>query len=213
MYRAIIASVHPNATRSIYQLRGELINQFVNSPLCSSVMIKRDPVILDETIKNLKHQKIIMSESTENSTQDTVRNLLIVPDVCDFPDAELSDIDSVVTFGSLYKSKQKHEEKLKLIRELNPGVRRTVFSTGHVTLLGDEPMTNIPSSSFETLINILYPIGSQFLPARFREINPNHLALAVRLNYETCEFAADSDGIERLDYVDCMKIIGLDDRI
>ena len=68
-------------------------------------------------------------------------------------------------------------------------------------------------SRMETVKEAAYPILSQFLPADYREIESKHLALAMRLNYETCEPDYKSEKVEMLSFVDCMKIIGLEDKI
>jgi hypothetical protein len=213
MYRAIIASVQPSASRQIYQLRAELIKQFVYSPLCTTVLVKRDPVILDEALQNIKHGKLRTVDAIEPMMAGDIRNLVVVPHVIDDLRDELCRADSVVVFDSIFRPNKQIIKQLPIRSDRQSSVRSSVFLTGHLSPQEDNTMTNIPSTSMEKVSNFVYPIGSQFLPARFREIQPQHLALAVRLNYETCEFSAGPDGFEELDFVDCMKIIGLDERI
>lgn len=213
MYRVVIASVQPSASRQIYQLRAELIKQFLHSPLCSTVVVKRNPVILDETLQNIKHEKLRTVESMQGMITGDVRNLFVAPHVLEVQGDDLSHAHSVVVFDSIFRPNEEVKKQLQVLSRRQPSVRPSIFLTGHIAPQEDDNITNIPSSVLERVTNFMYPIGSQFLSARCREIEPKHLALAVRLNYETCESSAGLDGIEELDYVDCMKIIGLDERI
>lgn len=211
MYRAIITSIGPTAERSVYQLRKELINQFINSPMCESVVINRDPVILDRSLDAVKNPKLTVSATLEDLSSDNIRNFLVIPHERQ-ANLEIKNLDGVTAIGSLFR-KSDDLKGLLSGRIDQADTRLSFFRVGHVMHDEDPSFDCIPVSNTAKLREHLYPIASQFLPARFREISPKHLALAVRLNFETCEFTAGTNGVEELDFVDCMKIIGLEECI
>ena len=95
------------------------------------------------------------------------------------------------------------------IIRINPDARVSAFRVGYV--LGEEPKEALAA----TIVDRAYSVASQFLPTDYREISASHLALAMRLNYETCEpqYREGSGKVESITFADCMKIIGLEDRI
>ena len=213
MYRAIISSIGPTAGRPIYQFRKELLNQFLNSPMCSSVVVLRDPVMLDESLKSINNQKLTVCESLREVERDGVLNKLIVPEELKETISDLEFLDAVTALSSIYKNHDYKREILRKIHSIQPNKRLSLFRLGYMTQSNDVGLDCVPVTNIAKVVERCYPVASQFLPARFREISPQHLALAVRLNFETCEFSPSEDGIEQLDFVDCMKIIGLEERI
>ena len=212
MYRAIVTSISPNAQRSVYQLRKELIKQFENSPLCQSVIIQRDPVLLDKSVELVSNAKSKVSDSWQQVNKDLLKTFLISPEGLR-DTLELEGVDNVAVVGSIFKTKDYKKILLPGTPKHKPSQHVSIFGVSYLIEEDDRSLDHIPAGNAEKFYKHIYPIASQFLPARFREITPKHLALAIRLNFETCEFSPTEDGIEELDYVDCMKIIGLDERI
>jgi len=62
----------------------------------------------------------------------------------------------------------------------------------------------------ERAYSVAFPIVRQFMPSAFREVGIDDLVLAMRLNAELCDTA---EKVERLDFVDIMKIIGKEDTV
>ena len=109
-----------------------------------------------------------------------------------------------------------------------PDARISVFQIGRIIPSSSNLNTGESQTRLEIIQDNLYPILSQFLPVKYREIEPAHLAQAIRLNYETCErmslsppytylsaaeYLDKTKKVEYLTFADCMKIIGLEDRI
>ena len=217
MYRAIIASTREVPSRSFKQLRKELVTQFRFSPLCEKVLVEKDRVVLDDDLKNLTSDKVeIFTDLSELKLENT-KSIGIIPSTLGSNIGVLGQLDSIILIKSIYTKEIDpcEAETIAKLRVRNPELRASVFAIGRIIqdLPADESLMSLPMSKMEIVQDNLYPIYSQFLPARFREISPRNLAQAIRLNYETCEISNHADGIEKLNYVDCMKIIGLDDRI
>jgi hypothetical protein len=201
----------------MYQLRTELIKQFKFSPLCREVFVEKDPVIFDHALRNIPSDKVHEFSEDLHSLDSGTRNIGIFMDGANCNPGGLHKFDSLVFVKSIYSQKLGvcESEIINKSRVEYPALRVSVFKIGRIIPdnLGEEASSLLPKSKADVVMDNLYPIYSQFLPARFREISPRDLAQAVRLNYETCEVMNGPEGIEELHYVDCMKIIGLDDRI
>ena len=120
--------------------------------------------------------------------------------------------------GSIFKKFPSKEDLLLYqdLKKAHPGIRISSFRVGRVLpwlRKGDSDDPAFIQSRGEKWQDSAYAIGSQFLPARFREIESKDLALAIRLNFETCEPEYTAEGVEELNFVDCMKIIGSEDKI
>ncbi len=214
MYRAIIAPVLPTAPRAIFQLRYELVKQFINSPLCSRVLVHRDEAILDDSYTKLQNQKMTILESIEGNNASDCRSIVVFPHLPVILSTKDLSLDRIVTVESIFK--KSNQGTAYVIKNAEHSANRqnaSVFQVGYISPCDGPHPVDVPLTAVENLYDQLYPIACQFLPARFRNIQAHHLAQAIRLNYETCEFMAGSEGIEALNYVDCMKVIGLEERI
>jgi len=214
MYRAVVTAIGPNANKSIHQLRKELVKQFLNSPACASVVLQRDAVLLDTSFEALNNPKLTVSDSLGDIAEDSLKNLMIVPyGLQTAIGFKPETLDALTAVGTIFKNNDYNMELLREVSRHHSKKRLSLFRCGHIVQEDDIDMDCVPVSHAEKLYEHFYTIGSQFLPARFRQISPKHLALAIRLNFETCEFSPCDSGIEELDFVDCMKIIGLEERI
>lgn len=62
----------------------------------------------------------------------------------------------------------------------------------------------------EKVYSTAFPIARQFMSSSYREVSLDDIVLAMRLNTELCD---SPDKVEKLDFIDMMKIIGKEDTI
>jgi len=218
MYRAIVGSIGDTPNAALKELRLELVKQFRFSPLCANLYIQKDPIILDTNFADQIGGKVEYYESNKNIFgQKPV--FAIIPNSNGLMQNELAArrMDSIAFLSSIYMNRATPDlsEIVKTLRVSSPDARITSFNIGRlIRSESDNKNTySCPRSRTEILCDSIYPIYSQFVPSRYREITPKDLALAIRMNYETCQIVNGNNGAEELNYVDCMKIIGLDDKI
>jgi hypothetical protein len=218
MYRAIIASLPPRSPIAIKVLRRDLIEQFANSPLCNFVLVQRDETLLSDTVKRIASSKAQAFEDFGHLPVSDYPQLLVGLGPMS-PDAigGLS-LTGFCHVGSIFQRCQSKDESILYsdLKRRNVGVRITSFRVGRVLpwfKMGDKGDPAFSQSKREQIEDTAFSIGSQFLPAKYREIESKDLALAIRLNYETCEPELNENGVEELNFEDCMKIIGLEDKI
>jgi hypothetical protein len=221
MYRAVIVS-KPTKNSKIRALtatllKRDLVRQFVASPMCSSVAVD----IVDTNHPNLKSKlqdsKIVRFSSYSDLAQSSAPNLLVniggnLPE-----DFEVDQVDRLVLVSSIF-NRPDIDALRRRLKGLVAGkpVPVSVFETGHIlpSFSKEDAVEETGMRSKKDVVgDAVYSIGSQFLSAKYREIQSKHLAQAIRLNYETCEGEFDANNVEYLNFVDCMKVIGLEEKI
>ncbi len=188
----------------------KLIQQFSASAQCAEIFVDKS---VDVSATNFP-KVVPISNFNEYSRPDRLPNLVIGS--CEVLSEFNSSIQnpSFVLLSPIFGSKGSG----KMVEELSsrfPDSRISVFKHSRI-LCSDASPSFIKGRSYKDItLDTSYPILSQFLPARYREIEASHLAQAIRLNYETCEpsYSESLKNVEYLDFVDCMKIIGLEEKI
>lgn len=200
----------------------KLVDQFSASPRCSEIVLE------DSIIESKDNPKATSFKRFESSGEwKELLNLIITHDISHFKHIPLKNTDSVVHFSSISQH-NKISTHVQNISSLYPLSRISVFEYGRI-MNSDAGAPELAGRRFaDKAKDLSYPLLSQFLHARYREIEAKHLAQAVRLNYETCErmlitpsdlytflaeYADPHQKIEYLNFVDCMKIIGLEEKI
>ena len=216
MYRAVIASnLVKRSTISdltLAVLRRELVQQFVASPMCSEVVVERSDVDSLIPLNTPAHAKLSSITAYSALPKTGARDLIVNVGFGVSPRLDAAQIDHLVLVTSIFSKRQIDTVRQHLSG--NPPI--SVFQTGRVIpTLSLDKGTDISSlrPRRQVVEDAMYPIMSQFLPSRFREIQSKNLAQAIRLNYETCAGEYNAANVEYLDFVDCMKIIGLEDKI
>lgn len=216
MYRALIGTASSelfNASRNENLYRC-LLRQLIHSPLTDSVTAlsqSPDESILKDFGSNPKFRRI---DGDVDSSVDLPSALFLLNGESELGSARNARLDHICLISSIFTKfpGAREEGFLDQLREKNPGARISVFRIGRVLAVEGEGRFDS-----EVLMDKAYEVGSQFLPAKYREISANHLAQAMRLNYETCtpdyKKGDGSENIELLSFVDCMKILGLEERI
>lgn len=95
-------------------------------------------------------------------------------------------------------------------------IRRSLGGIERLSYFAPQRVTGSCETRVQKLVQAVYPVVSQFLPSRYREISVEHLSLAMRLNAELCIPVKSNPGdthLEVLMYSDCMQVIGRDDKI
>ena len=219
MYRAIVGSIGDKPNAALKELRLELVKQFRFSPLCANLYVQEDPIIFDTSFADQIGGKVKYYDESNKNIFGDKPVFGIIPNSEDLMHNELVSrrMGSIAFLSSIYMNRATPDlsEIVKTLRVSSPDARITSFNIGRlIRSESDNKNTySCPRSRTEILCDSIYPIYSQFVPSRYREITPKDLALAIRMNYETCEIMNGNNGAEELNYVDCMKIIGLDDRI
>ena len=212
MYRALIGMGGPIFSNGkVFQRL--LVNQFLNSSIASSVSVyppEADKIFLEDFAEN---PKLMNLESSSLELIETKQALFLTSADLISPDTQ-SGLDHVAFISSIFQKfpSAKEEEFLRQVRARSPKARVTAFRLGRIVSAetGSRSLTNI-----DLIMDKAYELGSQFMPAKYREISAGDLAQAMRLNYETCapEYLKQGEFVETVDFVDCMKILGLEDRI
>lgn len=216
MYRALIGTAsselfNASTDQKLYRC---LLRQLLHSPLTDSVTPLSPS--LDETIlKNFgSNPKFRRINGDVDSSVDLPSALFLLTGESEEGLPKNARLDHICMISSIFRKfpRPREERFLDLLRENNPGARISVFRISRV--LGDQGTSWFDS---DVMMDKAYEVGSQFLPAKYREISANHLAQAMRLNYETCtpnfKEGDGSENVELLSFVDCMKILGLEERI
>ena len=140
-------------------------------------------------VNSLNH-KIHDIESMPESPHQPV--IILFPDVVSIvPDGfSFSAVDSIVVVTSAFgpsAAARKLNATVDGLAAKFPDARISVFQCGRI-IPTDADLTEGTNRGWkETILDDTYRIVSQFLPTKYREIEPRHLAQAIRLNYETCE--------------------------
>lgn len=218
MYRAIIASLPSSSAIGIKALRRDLIEQFAHSPLCSGVLVQREETLLSDPAKRISSSKVQAFEDFgQLPVSDPPQLLVGFGPMYPYPVNSLN-LAGFCHVGSLLRRFPSIDESnlYSDLKRRNVGVRITSFRVGRVLprfKKEDKDDPEFAQSKREQIEDTAFSIGSQFLPAKYREIESKDLALAIRLNFETCEPDFNQNGVEEINFVDCMKIIGLEDKI
>ena len=215
MYRAIVSPLRIRDV-SYRALRRDLINQFRHSPLCAEVLVAKDEVDVCDDMDTLLGEKVKYL-----TNYNELKGAQLTSVIVGLGGSLSQEMDGVPVSSYSYVStifqkfpSVKEKELFESLRRGSPDVRISAYRVGMVlpsAVKGEK--SPFVASRMETVKEATYPILSQFLPADYREIESKHLALAMRLNYETCEPDYKSGKVEMLSFVDCMKIIGLEDKI
>jgi hypothetical protein len=189
MYRVIVNSNFPSLFSSklgrAALLKG-VVDQFNVSAACSIVFTDFIDITQSADIKVPSKTKAIESFHYADPTP----TVLIADLNSDIFDVGVSKIESIALIAPLLGKESREKTLDSLVNSWvtrAPDARISVFQIGRIIpssadLKGAEPQTRL-----EVIQDNLYPILSQFLPVKYREIEPAHLAQAIRLNYETCE--------------------------
>ncbi len=212
MFRAIIPGQLLRGTRSTsvpHHLTEKLLQQFSASPYCSEILVPESNGLMFGNSPKI----VPVSDISDHPNTNRLQTLVI---------GSGSDIEhprddvplSLVILSSIFGSNGKTPALQELSKKF-PAARISVFRYSRI-LCSDAGSDIMKARELKDVcLDSGYPIFSQFLPARYREIEASHLAQAIRLNYETCEpsYCESMKNVEFLDFVDCMKIIGLDEKI
>ena len=213
MFRAIIPGQLRRGSLSLSVPRHfteKLIQQFSASAQCAEIFVDNS-----FQVSATNFPKVVpISNVNDYSRPDRLPNLVIGS--CEVVSGLNRSIPnpSFVLLSPIFGSK----DSGKMVEELSsrfPDSRISVFKHGRILCSDAAPSFLKGRSYLDLALDTSYPIHSQFLPARYREIEASHLAQAIRLNYETCEpsYSESLKNVEYLDFVDCMKIIGLEEKI
>ncbi len=199
-----------------------LSKQFAAAQNCPEIWAHGfEPVVQDQS-------KIHVLPEANAPNKSTLPALAIMTSLEPSAPAEIfPDVGSVALVAPAF-GQGNISQKIEEIEAQYPDARISVFKCGRILDRDDSGHGQVRRDYTENVVDTVYPILSQFLPARYREIDSKHLAQAIRLNFETCNrmyshvqiynhsvaiYPDPSRKVEYLDFVDCMKIIGLEDRI
>lgn len=235
MYRAIISTTGGNAKNfKLEELRKALVRQFIHSPFTPTIAVEVNQA--DSPMESLiaAHPSRIQTFSSisELETQD-MRNIVIQlsEGATLWEQARGLSVASWNFVAPIHARSPGlgHAELAHDIHKADPGIRICDFQYGRL-ILPDRVKVDYYKGKMDLdqLKDTAYSIYSQFLPTRYREINTDELAQAIRLNFETCAGMTtihyilhvhsigdtkDARGVETMSFEDCMQIIGRDDRI
>ena len=168
--------------------RRHLLNQFIHSPLCSSISLYEGDN--SEWLDGISSSKIESKPDERSLPDKKAKAFYVQSGKFQMPIDKSEPIDSIGVIVSKYAKFPSAEERrsIEKLISIHPDCRISIFKIGRI-LPSQDLSNNKPflRSRKDLLADGAYSIMSQFLPVRFREIHANHLALAVRLNYETCQ--------------------------
>ena len=189
MYRALI-SPGRNLTPALTQsLTSQLVKQFENSPLCSSVLVEVNKLSNEESLSR-RGPKFGWYTPSDLELEAGSKTLMICVGGIISPGVWGNHLDSLSFISSLFRKFPSTSESTAIaqLAAIAPTCRISAFRLGW--LLQQEPSFDAwKRSSYgrQGILDAAYSAASQFLPTNWREINTSNLALAIRLNYETCE--------------------------
>lgn len=159
----------------------KLVDQFTASRRCSEIVLE------DCIIEGKDNPKATSLKKFESSGEwKELLNLIITHDISYFKHIPLKNTDSVVHLSPISQH-NKISTHFRNLSSLYPQSRISVFEYGRI-MNSDAGAPALAGRRFtDKAKDLSYPLLSQFLHARYREIEAKHLAQAVRLNYETCE--------------------------
>ena len=209
MYRAIIPGhiLQGGISTSIpHHLTEKLLTQFSASSRCSSIFI--DPAA------GFSVDKFPKVKESNSDLSDGTKAFAICTEDDNLGTFVSDQVFSIAVLSPFFRS-TKLNQALENWTASFPEARISVFKYGRILSSDADPSFLKGRKIPDMLADKSYPIMSQFLPARYRELEARHLAQAIRLNLETCEpeYRDPLQKVEYLDFTDCMKIIGLEDKI
>ena len=234
LWRGNKQSVSPLAVRGSYKALAYLdrsitsrylLRQLVVSPICKEIGIfgSNGRALLNEISKwkgvseaSLMKVNLDESKSNGNAYQSVAFNVSKEGCLKDSEDF-VKKAQNVSHFNFLSDLRGSGEsDLLQLLKDVGFRGRTSVFKTAMI--LPGSTETDNELSLFTRISHTSYPIISQFLPVRYRQVYADDLALAIRLNAELClpehqKDASEQYTVERLFYSDCMQVIGRDDLI
>jgi hypothetical protein len=159
----------------------KLIQQFGASQRCSEIILDESALEFAESNK----AKALCKFESSGEFGD-LKNVVIVYDRSHFKSVPLHNTESIVVLSAITQSKRISQDILSL-SSLYPQTRISEFRYSRILSSDAAAADLVARPLVEKMKDVSYPILSQFLPARYREIDAKHLAQAVRLNFETCE--------------------------
>lgn len=199
MYRLVLSPAInsvPPVRPYLIPLVTRLLEQFSSSPICSDVFLEKSLMeripVTDNSLKRKIHEIKTLSKSSEQPA------LVLLPDHDSaVPDRNsILHVDGIVVLTSAFGSSapaRKLNSTVESLAQKFPEARISVFECGRI-IPNDSDLTGEEKRNWkETVLDDSYRIVSQFLPTKYREIGPRHLAQAIRLNYETCERMLNPD--------------------
>jgi hypothetical protein len=159
----------------------KLIQQFGASQRCIEIIV--DEPALEFTESN---KAKALSKFESSGEFGDLKNVVIVYDRSHFKSVPLQNTESIVVLSAIWQSKRTSQDILSL-SSLYPQTRISEFQYSRILNSDAAAADLVARPLVEKMKDVSYPILSQFLTARYREIDAKHLAQAVRLNFETCE--------------------------
>lgn len=192
MYRLVLSPAvnsHSPVRPSLFPLVARVVEQFGSSAMCSEVFLE-EALMAKLPVKDNSLKRKIHDIKTVTKPSEKPALVLLADHFRILPDREsLLHVDGIVVLTSAFGSPVAGRKLNSTVESLAlkfPEARISVFHCGRIIPTDADLVREQKRSWKEAVLDDSYRILSQFLPTKYREIEPRHLAQAIRLNYETC---------------------------